>query len=362
MKKQVIGAVLLTLLVGALAGCSNSQPAASTPESVNTSDSTDIEESDDKEDVASSETAEYGVAWFCEVLNESNKLYTDNWKENLQKMDEEDDSFVFTDIDVFDANGSTETQISQIETAIASGKYDTFVINPNDTEGLIPAYEEAMKAGIKVVDIGGINSDAKTVYCIGLDEDAQGMKMRDYIQNYMNENPDVVLNMCLLEGKPETTRCLPRLKYIREMAEQNPDKINILAEAWGQWSADEATRITEDWLQAYPELNIICCADDTMAMGVVNTVISAGKNGDILITGSNGDEGVLEFIRSGDMTATTGNYLGMMAKKYAEVTKDVTLGVWDESVTEYSMGDAVIELVDEANVDDFAANKYTKTE
>ena len=355
MKRRVIGALLLTLLCGMFAGWGNSDSQTVEKEA----DSTKVAQ---VEEESTPEVKEYGVAWFCEVLNESNKLYTDSWKENLQKMDEEDDSFVFTNIDVFDANGSTETQISQIETAIASGKYDTFVINPNDTEGLVPAYEEAINAGIKVVDIGGINSDAKTVYCIGLDEDAQGMKMRDYIQSYLDANPDVVLNMCLLEGKPETTRCLPRLKYIREMAEQNPDRINLLAEAWGQWSADEATRITEDWLQAYPDLNIICCADDTMAMGVVNTVISAEKNGDILITGSNGDEGVLDFIRNGDMLATTGNYLGMMAKQYAEVTRDVTLGNWNSSVTVYSMGDAVIELVDASNVDDFAANKYTKTE
>lgn len=312
--------------------------------------------------ISASAAEEHGVAWFCEVLNESNKLYTDNWKANLEQMDEEDDSFTLTDIDIFDANSNTDTQISQIETAIASGKYDTFVINPYDLDGLVPAYEEATAAGIKIIDIGGANTDAKTVHCIALDEDLQGMKMRDYIAGYLEENPDVTLNMCLMEGRPETTRCLPRLKYIREYAEEHPDRITILAEGWGMWSADEATRLTEDWIQAYPELNIICCADDTMAMGVVNTVISAGKSGDIMITGSNGDDGVLGFIESGDMTATTGNYLGLMSKKYAELTLEVALDKWDETQTEYSMGEEVIELVDINNVQEFTTEKYTKTE
>ena len=353
MKKLTVVLLALTIMTLALVGCGANVPDSAPAEAPAPGEASAA---------PAGSPAEYGVAWFCEVLNESNKLYTDNWKKNLEAIDEADDSFIFTSIDVFDANSSTETQISQIETAIASGKYQTFVINPNDTNGLVPAYEEAMNAGINVVDIGGANTEAKTLYCISLDEDTQGMAMRDYIRAYLDANPDVTLNMCMMEGKPETTRCLPRLKYIREMAPEYPGRMNILAEAWGQWSANEATRITEDWLQAYPELNMICCADDTMAMGVVNTVISAGKSGEILITGSNGDEGGLDFIKSGDMTATTGNYLGMIAKKCAEVTAQVTLGTWDKSVKEYSMGKAVIELVDKDNVEEFAANKYTRTE
>jgi ABC-type sugar transport system substrate-binding protein len=307
---------------------------------------------------------EYGVAWFCEVLNESNKLYTDNWKRFLQQMDEADDSFSFSAIDIFDANNVVEKQISDIETGIASGKYNTIVINPVDTVGTVPAYEAAISAGIKVIDVGGAQTSAKTVYAIGLDEDAQGETMRDYLANYLETNPGMVFNMCLLEGLPETVRVLPRLKYIREtLPNMFPGRVKILAEAWGLWRADEGSRITEDWIQAYPNLNIICSADDTMAMGVVNTVIAAGKDGGkILITGSNGDDGVLGFIRNGDMLATTGNYLGMMAKQYAEVTLKCAKGEWSESEKTYSMGRAVIELVDKSNVDAFTSGKYSRTE
>ena len=52
--------------------------------------------------------------------------------------------------EIFNGEFNATLQYGQIEDIIASGKFDGFVVVPNDTVGIAGAIEQAIEAGIKV--------------------------------------------------------------------------------------------------------------------------------------------------------------------------------------------------------------------
>jgi ribose transport system substrate-binding protein len=56
-------------------------------------------------------------------------------------------------ITVFDANNSPATQLSQLQTATASGQYNAIIVQPIFGTGLVSAVKQAIAKGIKVVNM-----------------------------------------------------------------------------------------------------------------------------------------------------------------------------------------------------------------
>ena len=49
--------------------------------------------------------------------------------------------------EIFDGEFNAEIQFNQIEDVVASGRFDGYVIVPNDPVGIAPAAEQALEAG-----------------------------------------------------------------------------------------------------------------------------------------------------------------------------------------------------------------------
>ena len=64
--------------------------------------------------------------------------------------------------------------------------------------------------------------------------------------------------------------------------------------------------MAEDWLNTYPEMNCIAAASDEMAIGVIQALEGAGRgHGEFLVYGVDGTEAGQEYIRSGELDATS---------------------------------------------------------
>jgi ribose transport system substrate-binding protein len=89
------------------------------------------------------------LAWFgfcsCNSYSQSEAQGLQTY---LKKLN---DGSTFTS---FDGNFSATTQVSQIEDAITSQKYNAFVVGPIDGASVVPAVKQAVAAGIKVGAIG----------------------------------------------------------------------------------------------------------------------------------------------------------------------------------------------------------------
>lgn len=79
---------------------------------------------------------------------------------------------------------------------------------------------------------------------------------KKFILNYLDENPDTVLNFGLIYGIASQTEQLKRNQDVLELAERCRT-VKVLDSQYADWSTDKATNITEDWLMRYPEMNAV---------------------------------------------------------------------------------------------------------
>jgi erythritol transport system substrate-binding protein len=79
--------------------------------------------------------------------------------------------------------------------------------------------------------------------------------------------------------------------------------LKLVAAQSANWSQSEAFTKTETILQSHPHIAGIIAGNDTMALGAVSAVKSAGLKG-IVITGFDGSPDAIGAIGSGELRAT----------------------------------------------------------
>jgi len=197
-------------------------------------------------------------------------------------------------------NDDAYRQDNLIDAAIASNAA-ALILDNAGAEASIAAVRRATKAGIpcflidRAIDIDGVakaqiiadnHQGAKVVAA----EFARAIGVRggEYAE---------------LLGRESDTNAQIRTKGFHSVLDKQPSLKMVSAQS-ANWSQSEAFQKTETMLQAHANLVGIVAGNDTMALGAVAAVKSAGiKN--ILITGFDGSPDALAAIASGDLQATT---------------------------------------------------------
>lgn len=127
--------------------------------------------------------------------------------------------------------------------------------------------------------------------------------------------------------------------------------IEIVASQTANWNRAEAMQVTQNLLQAHPDVDAIFASNDEMAMGAVEAVDQAGLTGKIIIAGLDANRDALEAIKEGKMTITC-DKMGF-DQGYVGVETAVKV-LNNEPVNDRIVIDTMI--VDESNVDEFLSN------
>jgi len=124
------------------------------------------------------------------------------------------------------------------------------------------------------------------------------------LKDYMEKHPDKQLYMGYIQGKEMPN---PKMRHDGIYNIVTQEEVVELAYEIAEWKAERAASITEGWLTAFPEMNVIACANDTMACAVVETLIAAGidTSEDFIVTGVDGDTNGLQYIKEGKLYATS---------------------------------------------------------
>ena len=88
------------------------------------------------------------------------------------------------------------------------------------------------------------------------------------------------------------------------MAALEGSEIEVVTSLTANYSREEGATVTEDILQANPELNAIYAHNDEMALGAVRSVAAAGRSDEIKIYGIDATDDALAAVESGEMAAT----------------------------------------------------------
>ena len=93
-----------------------------------------------------------------------------------------------------------------------------------------------------------------------------------------------------------------------------------------QWETNIANRVTSAMVSEHDELKAILAANDSMALGALSAVKSAGKAGEILIVGFDNISAVQEAIRKGEILATADQHADQLAVYGIEFARRIIEG------------------------------------
>jgi len=105
-----------------------------------------------------------------------------------------------------------------------------------------------------------------------------------------------------LVGKESDTNAAIRSKGYHDVIDRFPD-LKMAARQSANWDQAQAFSVTQSLLQAHPGIKGIIAGNDTMAMGAIAALKSAGRH-DVVVVGFDGSNDAREAIRAGDMHAT----------------------------------------------------------
>jgi ribose transport system substrate-binding protein len=202
-----------------------------------------------------------------------------------------------------DGRQDLAVQNDQIDAFIQQG-IDVLLINAVDSEGIGPAVNRAIDAGITVVavDVGAKNALAT----VTTDNVQAGQLACESLIEQIGGSGDILI----VDGTP-TTSIQDRMEGCNIALEANPG-VKVVGTQNGDNGREQALTLTTDMLTANPDVVGIFAINDPSALGANLAAQQAGKN-TLVITGVDGSpEAVEEMSTPGSMfrgTAAQDPYL-----------------------------------------------------
>jgi len=191
-----------------------------------------------------------------------------------------------------DANGDMLKQQQQLENFVTQG-VDGVILVPIDSNASADAVRAVLDKNIPVVtaDIA-VNGVEGVSSHIASDNKMGGQLAAEYIGQLLNGEGKVAIL-----HNPTITSVIERADGFKETLQSKYPNITIVAEQNGESKREKAMSITENLLQANPDLNAIFAVNDMMALGALQAVQAANK--DVVIVGFDATEEAVDNIRNG---------------------------------------------------------------
>jgi len=216
------------------------------------------------------------------------------------------------EVEIFDGEFSADVQTKQIEDAVASGRFDGFVVVPNDTVGIAPTIEEANAAGL---------ASATALFPIGPDLGILEPQVPDMITAATLVGPQAaelaegVVEYCADIDPCRVIIMIGQLQYpfdnVRYEAFTETlaphDNIKVLATGEGNYDRDLSLTVMQDLIQANGEFEVLLSNADQHVAGAEIALAEAGFDIPAMyIAGGGASEVAITAIREGrwDATAT----------------------------------------------------------
>jgi ribose transport system substrate-binding protein len=197
-------------------------------------------------------------------------------------------------VEVVDAQNDSAKQTNDIEDLLQKG-IDVLLINPTDSAAISPAVQSANSAGIPVITIDRSVDEGEVEALIVSDNVKGGEEAAKYLVDTLGEGAKVAE----LEGIPGASATRDRGKGFHSIADQ---QLEVVVKQAADFDRTKALTVTENIIQANPDIKGIFAQNDEMALGALQAVQASGR--DIVIIGFDGSEDAFKAIEAGDLQAT----------------------------------------------------------
>ena len=230
------------------------------------------------------------------------------------------------EVNVQNANGDVDTQISQIEYFIEK-KVNAIVIVAVDCEALSGVIAKAHRAGIKVISYDRLISDANTDLYISFDNNEVGALMAESIVSQVGPEG----NILEING-PLTDTNVPTVVEGFEKGLART-KINVMdVYHCNGWRPEYAFDYINRYLAEHPDEvpDAIMCGNDSIAGQTIKALSEHKLAGDVVVTGQDADVEACQRIVEGTQYMTVYKPVEKLAGRAADLVVElVTKGYVD---------------------------------
>lgn len=192
-------------------------------------------------------------------------------------------------ISLSDAQENQNTQNEQIDRFLSLG-YDVLCVNLVDRTDAARVIGKARKADVPVVFFNRepVQEDLESwekVYYVGSDarQSAQ-LQARIVLERWerepaaLDKNGDGVLQYAMLEGESRHQDAMIRTEVSVQTLRDAGVPLERVESGIANWERSQADVLTEGWLLERPDIELILCNNDDMALGAADAVERLGLN------------------------------------------------------------------------------------
>lgn len=327
--RRLLSVVMVSAMVISLAACSSSgTDSENAGGQASSAEAGAVQETSQENGDVTADDGQAGEAGQDEPLKiaffmfENSNTFTTYIRKGLESYGKENNVAV----DSFDGKSDQSTQTDAITTALAKGEYDLIVVNPVDSGAGTTINNLCRDNNVPVIFadrapdlVGGVLDEYEQSYYVGLDWSDPGKVQAEMLYEdwkadpaRFDKNGDGVLQYVLLQGNVAQQNAIYRTEAIHTLMDQwNGDgtlKNEELDIQDGNWSSDKGKDVMDTWNVKYgDQIEAVLCNNDTMAMGAIESLKTAGafdgQDGPA-VYGINGIPDVWEMVESGHMAGT----------------------------------------------------------
>ncbi len=214
----------------------------------------------------------------------------------------------------------TEGQLANMKDQVRQG-VDLILASPISTSNCTEAVENAHRDNIPTVAVNNEFNGADMF--IGPNSYDEGVVAADWADKNIGDG-----ECAIIMGLAGTDVVKNRTNGFSERLEELGSKITVVDSQNADWDRNTAKDVAATMLKTYPDLRIICCNNDVMAMGAVEAVKESGKtlNQDVYVIGMDGTDEAYESIRANELSATVSMYPLYESQMATECAVRILLG------------------------------------
>ncbi len=197
---------------------------------------------------------------------------------------------------------SDETGQLSIMSTMVNRRYDGLLVSPISEGNLQPAIERAWENGIPMVFVNDAPSPLPSTLA-GAHHWEAGELAAEWFSNKVGSG-----EVAIITGTPRAAAARERTEGFRQWLEKNNPNLKVVDTQNGDWDRMKAKDATDVLLKKYPNLKGVYANNDTMAMGCIEAVKSAGKLGQCLVIGTDGTSEAHSSIKAGELSGTVDNF------------------------------------------------------
>ena len=201
---------------------------------------------------------------------------------------------------VVEGDGNVQTEITNIEALIEQG-CDAIIVSSLSGTAIYPAYKQVYDAGIPLVIAASGNAasedeDAYNYYntFVSTDEVEMGIAAAKNANDFLNGKGNIVM----IRGVIESTNSRNRYVGWNKEIVNYPD-LKVIVEQSADWLRLNGNEVMTNILQANPDIDLVYCENDEMALGCLEAIEDAGRQDEIIIISMDAQQDACEEVAKG---------------------------------------------------------------